>query len=156
MRRRDFIRATAAVTTTWPFAARAQQPARMRRVGVLLPFDENDPEVINSDVKPGLSQVALMFNPDTAPFLDPYYRSFKAMPQQSSVEVDVAHVRTAGEIVSAIAKLGSEQGSALILGSDVFLVNMREPIIRLANERGELQRQCSKRVGTLSRGNNRS
>jgi len=47
MRRRDFIRATAAVTTTWPFAARAQQPARMRRVGVLLPFDENDPEAIN-------------------------------------------------------------------------------------------------------------
>jgi putative ABC transport system substrate-binding protein len=27
MRRRDFIRATAAVTTTWPLAARAQQPA---------------------------------------------------------------------------------------------------------------------------------
>jgi len=47
MRRRDFIKATAAVTTAWPLAARAQQPARMRRVGVLLPFDENDPEVIN-------------------------------------------------------------------------------------------------------------
>ena len=27
MRRRDFIKATAAVTTTWPLAARAQQPA---------------------------------------------------------------------------------------------------------------------------------
>jgi len=247
MRRRDFIKATAAVTTAWPLAARAQQPARMRRVGVLLPFDENDPEVINrvkqfrlgmrdldwiegrsvlidfrftgansesirrgvtdliksapgvilsyatpglaavrratstipivfvnvtdpvgqgvvpslahpggnitgfsfiepemvgkwinllGDVKPGLSRAALMFNPDTAPFFDPYYRSFKAAPQQSAVEVDVAHVRTAGEIESTIAKLGNEQNSGLILGSDIFLVNMREPIIKLANERG--------------------
>ena len=27
----------------WPLAARAQQPVRMRRIGVLLPLDENDP-----------------------------------------------------------------------------------------------------------------
>src|SRR5262245_45225070 len=35
MRRRDFIKATAAVTTTWPLAARAQQAERVRRIGVL-------------------------------------------------------------------------------------------------------------------------
>jgi|SRR6516225_5245021 len=110
--------------------------------GNITGFSFIEPEMVGkwinllSDVKPGLSRVALMFNPDTAPFFDPYYRSFKAAPQQSAVEVEVAHVRTAGEIVSAIAKLGSEQGSALILGSDIFLVNTREPIIRLANERG--------------------
>jgi putative tryptophan/tyrosine transport system substrate-binding protein len=90
-------------------------------------FSFIEPEMVGkwinllSDVKPRLSRVALMFNPDTAPFFDPYYRSFKAAPQQSAVEVEVAHVRTAGEIVSAIAKLGSKQGSALILGSDIFL-----------------------------------
>jgi len=89
-----------------------------------------------SDVKPGLSRATLMFNPDTAPFFDSYYRSFKAAPQQSVVEVEVAHVRTAGEIESAIAKLGNEQGSGLMLGSDIFIVNMRELIIKLANERG--------------------
>jgi putative ABC transport system substrate-binding protein len=89
-----------------------------------------------SDVKPGLSRAVLMFNPDTAPFFDSYYRSFKAGSQQSAVEVDVAHVRTVGEIESAIAKLGNEQGSGLMLGSDIFIVNMREPIIKLANERG--------------------
>jgi putative ABC transport system substrate-binding protein len=246
MRRREFITAVGS-TVVWPLAARAQRPEQMRRVGVLLPFAENDPEAKNrvkqfrlgmrdldwmeghnvlidfrftgdnsesirrgvtdliksapevilsyatpglaavrratstipivfvnvtdpvgqgvvpslahpggnitgfsfiepemvgkwinllSDVKPGLSRAALMFNPDTAPFFDPYYRSFKAAPQQSAVEVEVAHVRSAGEIVSAIEKLGSEQGGALILGSDIFLVNMREPIIKLANERG--------------------
>ena len=29
----------------WPLAARAQQPERMRRVGVLMPFAANDPQV---------------------------------------------------------------------------------------------------------------
>ena len=29
---------------TWPLAARAQQGERMRRIGVLVPYAENDPE----------------------------------------------------------------------------------------------------------------
>ena len=29
----------------WPLAARAQQGDRARRIGVLMPFDENDPVV---------------------------------------------------------------------------------------------------------------
>src|ERR1700674_1431782 len=42
MRRREFIAGVAAVV--WPIAARAQQPVRMRRIGVLMGFGENDPE----------------------------------------------------------------------------------------------------------------
>ncbi len=42
MRRRDFIKATAAVTTTWPLAARAQQNERMRRIGVLMNPEPNE------------------------------------------------------------------------------------------------------------------
>jgi putative tryptophan/tyrosine transport system substrate-binding protein len=43
MRRREFI-AGLGSTAAWPAVARAQQDARMRRIGVLMPFDENDPE----------------------------------------------------------------------------------------------------------------
>src|SRR5262249_23280192 len=41
-----------------------------------------------SDVKPDLSRVALMFNPDTVPYYDAFLRSFNAAPKQTSVEVE--------------------------------------------------------------------
>ena len=42
MRRREFIVGLGSAAT-WPLAARAQQPERMRRIGVLMNGDENDP-----------------------------------------------------------------------------------------------------------------
>jgi putative ABC transport system substrate-binding protein len=42
LRRREFVAAFGGAAA-WAFAARAQQGDRVRRIGVLIPFDENDP-----------------------------------------------------------------------------------------------------------------
>jgi putative ABC transport system substrate-binding protein len=43
MRRREFLKVVAGLMTCSPFVARAEQPERMRLIGVQVAFAESDP-----------------------------------------------------------------------------------------------------------------
>jgi putative ABC transport system substrate-binding protein len=84
------------------------------------------------DVIPDMSRVALMFNPETAPYYDVYLRSFERESGSNAIKVMATPVSGAAQIETTIANLSQNSGSALIAVSDPFILVHRDVIIRLA------------------------
>jgi ABC-type uncharacterized transport system substrate-binding protein len=81
------------------------------------------------EIAPDLSRLAIMFNPETAPYSERFLPSFDAAAQSLAVETIRVPVRSKDEIETSIASLGPRTG--LVVMTDSFLAVHRGTIILL-------------------------
>jgi putative tryptophan/tyrosine transport system substrate-binding protein len=86
------------------------------------------------EAAPGVFRAVLMFNPDTSPYYYIYLHSFETVPRSVAVDISAAPVRDTAEIEGAIAKLGREPGSGLVVPPDAFTLAHLPLLIRLAQQ----------------------
>jgi putative ABC transport system substrate-binding protein len=84
------------------------------------------------EIAPRVTRVAVMFNPDTAPYAEYYLRPLNAAAPKLGVKAFAVTVRSEAEIQKAIAELGREPNGGLVALTDSFLTVHRKSIIELA------------------------
>jgi putative tryptophan/tyrosine transport system substrate-binding protein len=81
---------------------------------------------------PNIKRVALIYNPQTAPYTLSFLPIFEAAARGHGLTLVNAPVRDTGELEATIAIQGSEPGGGLILQSDSFLIVHRDLIVASA------------------------
>ena len=88
---------------------------------------------ILKEISPEVKQVKVMFNPETAPGRgDIFLRSIEAGARSLAIEVGSVNVRSSEEIETAIAAIGREPTTGLIVPPDIFLTANRTAIVQFA------------------------
>ena len=72
------------------------------------------PELLK-EIAPEVKRVGLLFNPNTAPYADPFLRSAEAAAASFGMELKAACFSDDAELERVIAALGSEPGGGLIV-----------------------------------------
>jgi putative ABC transport system substrate-binding protein len=88
------------------------------------------------EIAPDVRRVALLFNPQTAPYYHVYLREFGPVPAALAAELFAAPVRDEAEIEAAVAALAREP-AGLIVAPDPF-INVRRRLIMQLAERHRL------------------
>jgi putative ABC transport system substrate-binding protein len=83
------------------------------------------------EIAPGVRHVALMFNPDTAPYYPAFLHELEAASKSLAVELSASPVHDEAEVEAAITALAHESGGGLIAAPDAFINNHRRAIITL-------------------------
>jgi putative tryptophan/tyrosine transport system substrate-binding protein len=84
------------------------------------------------EVAPGIARAAVIFNPDTAPYAGEFLRAAEAAAQSLAVKLIPTPVHDGAEIELALAALGGQPGSGLIVMADSTTGMHRKLIITLA------------------------
>jgi putative ABC transport system substrate-binding protein len=86
-----------------------------------------------TEIAPGTKRVAIIFTPDTAPYVSSYFQpSFDAAARLLQVEPIIAPVHSDAEIETVITSLARESGGGLITVPDSFVSSHRQTVISLA------------------------
>jgi putative ABC transport system substrate-binding protein len=84
------------------------------------------------EIAPKVRRVALIFNPQTAPYFPFYLRELGAGAASLATEISAKPVRDEAEIDAAITALAQEPGGGLIVSTDPFINTHRRLIMALA------------------------
>jgi putative ABC transport system substrate-binding protein len=88
-----------------------------------------------TEVAPAVRRAALMFNPDTAPYVRSYYLPlFEAAARSLKLVPIAAPVHSDAEIETIVGSLRGEPGGGLVLAPDAFTTGHRAVIISLAGQ----------------------
>jgi putative tryptophan/tyrosine transport system substrate-binding protein len=84
------------------------------------------------EIAPQVARVAIIFNADTAPYLQAFARSGQAAAEKLALKLSVTQVHEAVEIEPVMAMLSQEPGGGLVIPPDAFMSARHRMIIELA------------------------
>ncbi len=84
---------------------------------------------------PRLTRIAIIYNPDTAPYAPMFFPAMQAAAPSMAVALSISPVHSGADIEKVIAEAGSDPGGGLIVLPDSFLFGQRQRIVALVAER---------------------
>jgi len=84
------------------------------------------------EVAPAARKVAVLFNPETAPYAHHYLSFIQTAAPDFGVTANAISVRSVGEMEKAVEAHAREAGTALVALPDGFTLNNRAPLLALA------------------------
>jgi len=84
------------------------------------------------EIAPGITRVALIYNPQSAPFTRSFLPAFEAAARSKAVKPIAAAVHDAAELETFIADQGREPGGSLVGQTDAFLTIHGDLIVAAA------------------------
>jgi ABC-type uncharacterized transport system substrate-binding protein len=106
--------------------------------GSITGFTSNEPTLggkwpeLLKEIAPAVVRVGFMFNPETAPYAEPFLRAADASARTFGMELAAARIHNDADIGRAIAALGSTPGGGLIVLPETTTNIRSELIIALA------------------------
>jgi putative ABC transport system substrate-binding protein len=83
------------------------------------------------ELVPSATRIAIIYNPDTAPYATMFFPAMQAAAPKMSVALAISPVKTPADIERVIAITSAEPGGGLIVVPDSFMFSQRQKIVAL-------------------------